>query len=83
MGGTLAIGAVVIVAIILIYEEIEKHNAASSAASAAQSEADASAFAVEAQGVELTNIPPGGELPANNLTEAPNEMINEFAGEAN
>jgi uncharacterized protein (UPF0333 family) len=83
MGGTLAIGAVVIVAIILIYEEIEKHNAASSAASAAQAEADASVYAVENQGSEITNVPPGGLLPANDVSEAPNAEINEFVGEAN
>lgn len=79
----LAVGAVVIVAVLLIYDEIEKHNAAQSVSSAAQAEADASVWAVEGQGNEITNVPPGGALPANTVTEAPNTTINEFAGEAN
>lgn len=76
----LAIGSVVIVALLLLFKERESANAT---ANAAQSEADAAVYAVEGQGNEVTDIPPGGELPANTLTEAPNTTINEFVGEAN
>lgn len=76
----LAIGGIIVIAVILIYEEIEKRNATESAA---QSEADAAVLAVEGQGQEITDIPPEGELPANTVTEAPNATINEFVGEAN
>lgn len=75
----LLIGSLVIVAIMVIDHE----HSASAAASQAQAEADASVYAVEGQGTEVTNIPPGGELPANSVTEANNTTINEFAGEAN
>jgi hypothetical protein len=79
----LGVGVAVIIAVLLIYEEIEKHNASEAASAAEQSEADASVYAVEGQGQEITNIPAGGELPTNPLTEAPNALVNEFVGEAN
>lgn len=69
MSPILPIGATVIVAVVLIYSEIEKHRAASASASNAQAEADASVYAVEGQGQEITNIAPGGTLPANYVGE--------------
>lgn len=74
----LFIGCVAIAAYLLF-----EHEEASKAASAAQANADAGIYAAEGQASEITDIPPGGQLPANSLTEANNTQINEFVGEAN
>lgn len=81
MGYILSLGSLVIIALLLMFYEHEK--ASRDDAASAQSEADASVYAVAGQGTEITNIPPGGELPANLITEANNTTINQFVGLAN
>ncbi len=73
---TLFIGAVVIVALILIFEEIEAKRAAETASVDAAASAQASIEAAYGQSVEATNIAPAGQLPSNDLTEAPNTSVN-------
>lgn len=82
MNWTLAIGGVVIVALLVMFEEHEK---TARVASAAQASADASVYAVENQGNEITNVPPGGvsyqnapqtQLPLTPLQIADGESYN-------
>lgn len=71
MNWTLAIGSVVIVGVILLIEEREKREAASASATSQQAASDASVWAVEGQGNEITNISPGGSAANVYFSEAP------------
>ncbi len=74
MNWTLTIGVVVVTGLVIMFAEHEKTLRVANAN--AQSSADASVWAVENQGNEITNIPPAGQYPANTLSEAPNAGVN-------
>lgn len=67
---TIPIGISVVIGLLWAYETYEKHASATQQQGVASAYADTTLYAELGQQSEETNIPAGGELPSNPITEA-------------